>query len=315
MIRLFVQQWRLLKMGWWDDALRPIIVMPPSLAMVCHQLARDPEPAQDAIDACHAIPRIFDPDTEPEPVLELVGRKRPSGIDGSQNGSNPLGFAFQHFSIVIWSIFLTNKRPPGPVAGRDKTRLFVPGIVDQTVGIGRFLPIIDPVAGDASLKNQIGIAPNGVERVVLHGGQPLKDANYVGGRKMIDREQPACLLARNMYRHDLSLPQKEGIIGPDWINFTNILSRKSVTMYFPTTRVLTVLELLQSHWQMSGPEMARRLEVDIRTVRRYITMLQDLGIPVEAERGRHGSYRLRPGFKLPPLMFTEEEVLAQIGRA
>jgi predicted DNA-binding transcriptional regulator YafY len=81
-------------------------------------------------------------------------------------------------------------------------------------------------------------------------------------------------------------------------------------MYFPTTRVLTVLELLQSHRAMSGPELAERLEVNIRTVRRYITMLQDLGIPVETERGRYGSYRLRPGFKLPPLMFTEEETLA-----
>lgn len=81
-------------------------------------------------------------------------------------------------------------------------------------------------------------------------------------------------------------------------------------MYFPTTRVLTVLELLQSHHQLSGPEIAERLEVNTRTVRRYIMMLQDLGIPVEAGRGRHGAYRLRPGFKLPPLMFTEEEALA-----
>ena len=81
-------------------------------------------------------------------------------------------------------------------------------------------------------------------------------------------------------------------------------------MYFPTTRVLTILELLQSRQQLSGPELAERLEVNTRTVRRYITMLQDLGIPVEAERGRYGSYRLRPGFKLPPLMFTEDEALA-----
>ncbi len=81
-------------------------------------------------------------------------------------------------------------------------------------------------------------------------------------------------------------------------------------MYFPTTRVLTVLEMLQSRGQMSGPELAARLEVDTRTVRRYITMLQDLGIPVEAERGRYGAYRLRPGFKLPPLLFTDDEALA-----
>jgi predicted DNA-binding transcriptional regulator YafY len=81
-------------------------------------------------------------------------------------------------------------------------------------------------------------------------------------------------------------------------------------MYFPATRVLTVLELLQSRQRISGPELATRLEVDARTVRRYITMLQDLGIPVEAERGRYGSYRLRPGFKLPPLMFNDDEALA-----
>lgn len=81
-------------------------------------------------------------------------------------------------------------------------------------------------------------------------------------------------------------------------------------MYQPTTRVLTVLELLQAHGRMAGTELAERLEVDRRTVRRYITMLQDLGIPVEAQRGRHGGYRLRPGFKLPPLMFTEDEALA-----
>ena len=81
-------------------------------------------------------------------------------------------------------------------------------------------------------------------------------------------------------------------------------------MYHPTTRVLTVLELLQSHRKISGPKLAERLEVDIRSVRRYITMLQDLGIPIEAERGRYGTYRLLPGFKLPPLMFTEDEALA-----
>lgn len=81
-------------------------------------------------------------------------------------------------------------------------------------------------------------------------------------------------------------------------------------MYHPTTRVLTVLELLQARGRLSGPEIAERLEVDLRTVRRYVTMLQDLGIPVEAERGRHGGYRLRKGFRLPPLLFTDEEALA-----
>src|SRR5438105_10287427 len=83
-------------------------------------------------------------------------------------------------------------------------------------------------------------------------------------------------------------------------------------MSHPTTRVLTVLELLQSRSQFSGAELAARLEVDRRTVRRYVSTLQDLGVPVESEAGRYGGYRLRPGFKLPPMMFTEEEALALI---
>lgn len=81
-------------------------------------------------------------------------------------------------------------------------------------------------------------------------------------------------------------------------------------MYHPTTRLLTVLELLQAHGELSGVDLAARLEVDVRTVRRYITMLQDMAIPIEATRGREGGYRLEPGYKLPPLMFTPDEALA-----
>jgi predicted DNA-binding transcriptional regulator YafY len=81
-------------------------------------------------------------------------------------------------------------------------------------------------------------------------------------------------------------------------------------MYSPTTRLLTLLELLQSRKQIIGPEIARRLEVDERTVRRYITNLQDMGIPVEAERGPYGAYQFQHGYKLPPLMFTDAEAVA-----
>jgi len=80
--------------------------------------------------------------------------------------------------------------------------------------------------------------------------------------------------------------------------------------YRPTTRLLSMLELLQARGRMTGRELARRLEVGERTVRRYVAMLKEMGVPVEAERGRYGFYALRPGFKLPPMMFTDEEALA-----
>src|SRR5262245_48600133 len=78
-------------------------------------------------------------------------------------------------------------------------------------------------------------------------------------------------------------------------------------VYRPTTRVLAALELLQAHRRLTGRELAGRLEVHLRTARRYVEILQDLGIPIEVVRGPHGGYRLRPDFKLPPLMFTDAE--------
>lgn len=78
----------------------------------------------------------------------------------------------------------------------------------------------------------------------------------------------------------------------------------------PTTRVLALLELLQSQGQISGRELAQRLEVDGRTLRRYISSLEELGIPLTTERGRHGGYRLVAGFKLPPMMFSPDEAQA-----
>lgn len=83
-------------------------------------------------------------------------------------------------------------------------------------------------------------------------------------------------------------------------------------MYHPTTRLLTVLELLQTHGTMRRDDLAARLEVGERTVRRYIANLQEMGIPVVGERGRYGGYRLRPGFRLPPLMLGEDEAAAVV---
>jgi predicted DNA-binding transcriptional regulator YafY len=81
-------------------------------------------------------------------------------------------------------------------------------------------------------------------------------------------------------------------------------------MYDPIMRVLTVLEILQARERVSGAELAERLEVNARTVQRYIARLQDLCVPVESVRGVGGYYRLKPGFHLPPLMFTNEEAFA-----
>lgn len=78
----------------------------------------------------------------------------------------------------------------------------------------------------------------------------------------------------------------------------------------PTTRVLALLELLQNADELGGAELAQRLGVDGRTLRRYVAKLQGLGVPVQSVRGRHGAYRLLPGAKLPPLMFSDPEAVA-----
>lgn len=81
-------------------------------------------------------------------------------------------------------------------------------------------------------------------------------------------------------------------------------------MYSPTTRLLTVLELLQSYWTLSGAELAGRLDVDERTVRRYIDRLRDMGLRIEADRGRGGGYTLQRGDRVPPLVFSATEMTA-----
>lgn len=79
-----------------------------------------------------------------------------------------------------------------------------------------------------------------------------------------------------------------------------------------TARRLELLELLQRRPLTTGGELAQRLGVDRRTLRRDVAALQEVGIPVEGERGVGGGYRLRPGFRLPPLMFSEDEAIALV---
>jgi predicted DNA-binding transcriptional regulator YafY len=83
-------------------------------------------------------------------------------------------------------------------------------------------------------------------------------------------------------------------------------------MLAPSARLLELLELLQARPLLTGRELADRLAVDTRTIRRYIAALQELGIPVEGQRGVGGGYRMRPGFRLPPLMLNDDEAVAVV---
>ncbi|MDX6297204.1 MAG: hypothetical protein QOI51_1061 [Nocardioidaceae bacterium] len=78
----------------------------------------------------------------------------------------------------------------------------------------------------------------------------------------------------------------------------------------PTSRVLSVLERLQERPGLSARLLASEIGVDKRTVRRYVASLRDMGIPIEPIRGKNGGYRLRQGYRMPPLMFTTDEAVA-----
>jgi predicted DNA-binding transcriptional regulator YafY len=79
-----------------------------------------------------------------------------------------------------------------------------------------------------------------------------------------------------------------------------------------TARLLELLELLQARPLTTGRQIATALDVDPRTVRRYIEALQELGIPIEGQRGVGGGYRVRPGYRLPPLMLSEDEAVVVV---
>ena len=83
-------------------------------------------------------------------------------------------------------------------------------------------------------------------------------------------------------------------------------------MASPTSRLLELLELLQTRPLATGREIADRLGIDARTARRYVGVLQELGIPVEGQRGVGGGYRIRPGYRLPPLMLGDEEAVVVV---
>ena len=74
--------------------------------------------------------------------------------------------------------------------------------------------------------------------------------------------------------------------------------------------MLRLLSLLQTHRYWPGGELADRLEVSARTLRRDVDRLRELGYQVDAVRGVAGGYQLRAGGSLPPLLLEDEEAVA-----
>ncbi|WP_148589491.1 YafY family protein [Streptomyces sp. WAC01526] len=80
----------------------------------------------------------------------------------------------------------------------------------------------------------------------------------------------------------------------------------------PTIRTLTLLTLLQSGGELTAADLAERLGTSVRTVRRDAQRLRRLGYTVEARPGPGSAYRLKPGVKVPPLLFTADEITALV---
>ncbi|MFC8921861.1 helix-turn-helix transcriptional regulator [Cellulosimicrobium sp. NPDC057127] len=77
-----------------------------------------------------------------------------------------------------------------------------------------------------------------------------------------------------------------------------------------SSRMLSLLSLLQTRRDWPGQVLAERLGVTPRTVRRDVDRLRELGYAIDATKGRHGGYRLAAGSDLPPLLFDDEQAVA-----
>lgn len=78
----------------------------------------------------------------------------------------------------------------------------------------------------------------------------------------------------------------------------------------PATRLITLILLLQRHPNQKAADLARELGISVRTLHRYFEMLDEIGVPVYAERGPYGGFSLVRGYKMPPLALTAEEAVA-----
>jgi len=76
------------------------------------------------------------------------------------------------------------------------------------------------------------------------------------------------------------------------------------------TRLITLIMILQRQPNQKAADLAEKLGVSVRTLHRYFGMLDDMDIPIYAERGPYGGFSLVRGYRLPPLVFTPEEATA-----
>jgi predicted DNA-binding transcriptional regulator YafY len=88
------------------------------------------------------------------------------------------------------------------------------------------------------------------------------------------------------------------------------MARQTSITVTTSARLLRLLSLLQARPWWSGPDLAQRLEVTTRTVRRDVQRLRDLGYPVDGAPGEAGGYRLGNGGDLPPLLLDDDEATA-----
>ncbi len=76
------------------------------------------------------------------------------------------------------------------------------------------------------------------------------------------------------------------------------------------TRLITLLMLLQRQPNQKASDLAAKLGISVRSLHRYVGMLDEMGIPIYSERGPYGGFSLVRGYKMPPLVFNPEEAVA-----
>src|SRR5262245_55170969 len=101
-------------------------------------------------------------------------------------------------------------------------------------------------------------------------------------------------------------PPYDGFRPVSVLNYEDYLEAMTET----SSRLLTLLSLLQARRDWPGAELASRLEVSGRTIRRDVDRLRGLGYPVESLPGPAGGYRLRAGTAMPPLVLDDDEAIA-----